>query len=390
MNDFLLKPFALPEAWKTGAPRISPLEKALGGTLSEDVCVLRPVPPYDAALRDGWAVRCADHERTPAGDVETGCAPGDLKPGTALWINTGGRIPRGADAVIAARSPDETGRWRSPAKPEEHILREGSEWRTGDVILPAGTRLGAAELALLLEAGIRSVQVRPVPSVGILSTGNELETESGGSPFLPGSFRARRKASDALFARSLLSALGVPVQSVRLLPDEPGAIQKTLLQTASECDFVLTIGGTGRGKKDLMRAVLTRLGARILEAPACSNDTPPFIAGELRGTPVIGLPGNPLGLVMILERSVLPVLLARMGRPFAPGRETALFEGSVPEGLRGDLCVHLHRDEKNLLHAVPIAKGTGRSKLFREANGAVPLDGRSLRPGERVTAEHFL
>ena len=152
-----------------------PLEWARGATLAVDVVAASDIPPYDLAMRDGWAVSSLDdHRDIDEVSLLNGTLPEPLKRGHARWINTGGMIPIGCDAVIAAASPDDRAAARQAVASERHVLRRGADRRRGEVILRKGTRLGVRETALLSEACIEEVQVSRTPRILILATGSEI------------------------------------------------------------------------------------------------------------------------------------------------------------------------------------------------------------------------
>ena len=171
---FILKPFERKRlCYGRFQSATRPLEWARGATLAVDVVAASDIPPYDLAMRDGWAVSSLDdHRDIDEVSLLNGTLPEPLKRGRARWINTGGMIPIGCDAVIAAASPDDRAAARQAVASERHVLRRGADRRRGEVILRKGTRLGVRETALLSEACIEEVQVSRTPRILILATGS--------------------------------------------------------------------------------------------------------------------------------------------------------------------------------------------------------------------------
>lgn len=386
MLYFLFKPFTLPSSWRgTPEQRSVPLCDSLGATLAETVKSCTDVPPYSLALRDGWAVRTDDplprQVKLPA--VVNGEVPGVLGYAEAVWVNTGGMLPPRADAVIAD-DHDAPAHLQDEAVPGRHVLHRGADWQRGEVVLEKGTEIGASEHAMLLEAGIERVPVCLPPTVGIVATGSELIELGCRTPASP-----KRCSSNTCYLRSLFLRLGIRRVNVRITDDDPDAIADALKTLAATCSFLITIGGTGKGSRDVTRSAVRKAGGKLSQSALCADKTPPFIAGSLDGIPLIGLPGNPLGAVMIAQRVIVPLLWERTHMtPYRPRTVTARFEGEIDEAATGDLCVNLVDAEGTLL-AVPVQKGTGRARLFRETAGTVCLKEQTLSRGEFVTVECF-
>ncbi|MDO5530578.1 molybdopterin-binding protein [Sutterella sp.] len=386
MKSFLLRPFELPQAWREPEPQITRLCESFGASLAEDITAEADAPAYDMALRDGWAVCAADAAPRviDAGSVENGHAAQALAPGHARWVNTGGPVPAGADAVIAADDPADTERAQASIEAGRHVMRAGAEWRCGDPLIRKGTPIGAAEMALLLEAGIDRVRVLMPPEVGVIATGNELK-----DLYCQGEPGPLRVSSNSCYLRSLLLSLGVKRVHTLSAPDDEEEIARALAGLARRTQFILTIGGTGGGLKDLTRRAILAAGGRIFDETRCRGGALPFIAAEIGGVPVLGLPGNPLGAMMIAQRAALPLIWSRFhAEPYRPQAVTATFGGDIPEAVTGELCVSLRPSEAGLV-ALPVEKGTGCARLFREAGGVIVLRGESLRQGEQVIVERF-
>ena len=299
---FILKPFERTRlCYGRFQSATRPLEWARGATLAVDVVAASDIPPYDLAMRDGWAVSSLDdHRDIDEVSLLNGTLPEPLKRGRARWINTGGMIPIGCDAVIAAASPDDRAAARQAVASERHVLRRGADRRRGEVILRKGTRLGVRETALLSEACIEEVQVSRTPRILILATGSEI-TMGPKNPV------ACRRASNAVYLQALLDAAGIEQSRIVRLPDDADEIARALERRVG-IDLIVSIGGTGRGTHDLTRRAIAAAGGTVIEGTGDVKGAPPFVLADLGGTPLVGLPGNPLGAVMIIQRVLLPML----------------------------------------------------------------------------------
>lgn len=381
---FILKPFERKRlCYGRFQSATRPLEWARGATLAVDVVAASDIPPYDLAMRDGWAVSSLDdHRDIDEVSLLNGTLPEPLKRGRARWINTGGMIPIGCDAVIAAASPDDRAAARQAVASERHVLRRGADRRRGEVILRKGTRLGVRETALLSEACIEEVQVSRTPRILILATGSEI-TMGPKNPV------ACRRASNAVYLQALLEAAGIEQSRIVRLPDDADEIARALERRVG-IDLIVSIGGTGRGTHDLTRRAIAAAGGTVIEGTGDVKGAPPFVLADLGGTPLVGLPGNPLGAVMIIQRVLLPMLEEDFGLTL-PRREVvdATLACDADIDAEGDLCVTLDRNEEGRLVATPVRKGSCRTRLFAVEAGTVSVKPCCLRAGETVPVERF-
>ena len=387
-SGFILRPVDLPAVWYHPEPTLIRLCDALGAELQEDVFAPNDVPSYDLALRDGWAVNASESGPRKVLDeaVENGRTPPDLPPMSAIWVNTGGPIPKGVNAIIPSAARSDLADAQKGAEPEKGIMRRGAEWRVGDLLLKSGVRIGAAETALLFEAGMDVVKARSLASVGIIATGSELRD------FVCRADGPTRVSSDAAYLRSLLLDAGIRDVWARSAADDSAAIAAALTGLAVRSDVLITIGGTGRGSKDLTRRAILEAGGKLLdsqEADRGSGGASPFIAGELDGRPVIGLPGNPLAAMMIAQRVVLPLIAARSGIALHEKVVRAAFSGNIPAGKTGELCVSLCGcGDARIARAVQ--KGTGSVLLLRDAAGVVKVGKDGIKAGDEVDVICFI
>lgn len=266
-----------------------------------DVVAASDIPPYDLAMRDGWAVSSLDdHRDIDEVSLLNGTLPEPLKRGRARWINTGGMIPIGCDAVIAAASPDDRAAARQAVASERHVLRRGADRRRGEVILRKGTRLGVRETALLSEACIEEVQVSRTPRILILATGSEI-TMGPKNPV------ACRRASNAGVSAGASRRRGIEQSRSVRLPDDADEIARALERRVG-IDLIVSIGGTGPRHPRPHPQGDCSCGRHGHRGHGDVKGAPPFVLADLGGTPLVGLPGNPLGAVMIIQRVLLPML----------------------------------------------------------------------------------
>lgn len=382
---FILKHFD-PSDFVTSLNRSEtrPLQWAHGATLAEDVIALVDIPPYDMATRDGWAVnstngvnRIIDTDR-----IVNGTVPMPLPSGHARWINTGGMIPLGCDAIIPANDPSDIAQAKIESNPGQFILHRGEERRHGEVILPRGTRLGVRECALLSEACVDEVKLRVTPRILIVSTGSEIST-AGKNPI------ACRRNSNAVYLQTLFDVLGIEQSRIVRVADNIDAIA-TAISKHEGINFIVSIGGTGRGSHDLTRRAILAAGGTIDDkAPKDEKKAPPFIMAELDGIPIIGLPGNPLGSVMLTQRVLLPMLAQLYGLQLPHQEELLLpISETLTIESEGELCVAIEREGRKTF-VRPVSKGRGNTRIFAIDAGTVHVAPDTLHAGDIVKVKRF-
>jgi molybdopterin molybdotransferase len=324
-----------------------PLAQATGAVLARDAVALTDLPQVDTSAMDGWAVAGRPPWRV-AGTVLAGTVPPPLKPGSATAIATGAMLPDGADGVLRR----EHGRLRdalltacdpaAAALVAADVRRAGHECSTGEVVLPAGHRLGPVALGLLAAAGHDAVEVRH-PTVDLLVLGDEL---LGSGPARGGRLR------DALgpMLTAWLPALGLAIGSRRHVPDQVGALDLTFRGCLS--DVVVTTGSTARGPVDHLHGLLETLGARlVVDGVRVRPGHPQLLAVLPDGRPLVGLPGNPLAAVSGLLTLLEPLAAALAGAPGPPIRTGTLAE-AVPAGAEATRLVPI-RAGRPVLFAGP-------------------------------------
>lgn len=243
-------------------------------------------------------------------------------------------------------------------------------------------RSAVKDFARLSEACIEEVQVSRTPRILILATGSEI-TMGPKNPV------ACRRASNAVYLQALLDAAGIEQSRIVRLPDDADEIARALERRVG-IDLIVSIGGTGRGTHDLTRRAIAAAGGTVIEGTGDVKGAPPFVLADLGGTPLVGLPGNPLGAVMIIQRVLLPMLEEDFGLTL-PRREVvdATLACDADIDAEGDLCVTLDRNEEGRLVATPVRKGSCRTRLFAVEAGTVSVKPCCLRAGEMVTVERF-
>jgi molybdopterin molybdotransferase len=303
------------------------LSEALGRVLAEDVSARRDQPPFDASAMDGWAVRGAGERFEIVGESAAGhghAAP--LSPGQAVRIFTGAPVPGGADRVVIqeeARREDGFVIVPTATGGARHIRPAGGDFRSGDVLLRAGTRLDPWRLGLAAAAGRDRLSVARRPRVAVLATGEEL-VAPGGEP-----------RADQIFNSGAAALEGL----VRLWGGEPIVLDAAGDDLASIAgavagaggDVVVTLGGASVGDHDLVKPALARLGLDLrVETVRLRPGKPTWFGRLADGRRVVGLPGNPASGLVCAELFLHPLLMALQGAEPGPALDTARLAAPMP------------------------------------------------------------
>jgi len=374
-----------------------PLRAAAGRVLARDLVAPLPLPPFFNAAVDGWAFRHAD--LNAAGDtrlVERGrVAAGQaasiaLGAGEAARVFTGAPMPPGSDSVVMqedVRRDGEAILIPPGLKRGANARPAGEDVAQGSVALEAGRRLGPAEIGLAAALGCAVIPVRPRVRVGVFSTGDEL-AEPGGVLGPAQTFDSNRFTLMALLAR-----LPVEVFDLGILPDQADATARALTQAASSHDLLLTSGGVSTGEEDHVRAAIEQ-GGRLVFWRLAVKPGRPAAMGMVGGTPVVGLPGNPVAAVVTFVHLARPLVLRLAGaRAEALLRVPAVadFNYRKKAGRREYVRVALTAGDE-----APVARkfereGAGLLTSLTQSDGFVelPEDVTAVARGDRVTVLPF-
>lgn len=297
-------------------PEATPLERALGLVLAGDVTALHDVPPFANSAMDGFAVVGVDVASGPTElevleDVAAGhVAIGSVRPGTAIRIMTGAPIPVGADTVVRVEDTVAEGdrvRTTTAVPVGTAVRHAGGDVASGTVVFRAGTVLTPPHLGVLATLGVSCPLVFRNPRVAVLSTGDEVVPVDT-AELEPGLIRDANRP----LLKGLLAEVGVEVVDLGIVGDDADLLRRTLLTAAAECDVVVTSGGVSMGDYDLVKQILTEVGSVELWKVAM-QPAKPFAFGAIDGTPLFGLPGNPVSVFVAFENFLRPALLAMRG-----------------------------------------------------------------------------
>lgn len=290
------------DAAKPLAPQQVPLADALGLVLAGPLWSLTPLPPFDTAAMDGWAVRGPGPWRVVGRTLAGSRASGPLDDGAAVEVATGAQVPPGTEGVLPYEHGALLGDELTGSAPAgRHVRRTGEECAARTALLPRGTRLTAAAVGLAAAVGHDALSVHPRPRVDALVTGDEL-LRSG----LPGDGRIR----DAV--GPLLPGAIPGLRHVEHLGDDPAGLRRAIED--SDADVVVTTGASSVGRADFLPRVLDELGAqRLVDGVGVKPGHPQLLAALPTGQFLVGLPGNPLAALVGVVTLLQPLLAALSG-----------------------------------------------------------------------------
>nr|WP_164416115.1 gephyrin-like molybdotransferase Glp [Streptomyces salinarius] len=394
---------------------------AQGCVLVDDITVPLSLPPFDNSSMDGYAVRVTDvagaSEEFPAvlevvGDVAAGQAdPVRVGPGQAARIMTGAPLPPGAEAVVPVEwtdgglgeGPVAGMRARSlapesaqghvhvyrPAEERAHVRAKGSDVRSGDRALAAGTVLGPPQIGLLAAIGRGTVRVRPRPRVVVLSTGSELvqpdEQLASGQIYDSNSFALTAAARDA----------GAIAYRVGAVTDDADTLRSTIEDQLVRADLMVTTGGVSVGAYDVVKEALAHVGDEDEPGGGVDFRKLAMQPGKPQGfgsvgpdhTPLLALPGNPVSSYVSFELFVRPAIRTLMGLP-------DVHRPTVTASLSADKALTSPKGRRQFLRgshtggSVTPVGGSGSHLVAALAHAnaliVVPEDTESVEPGAEV------
>jgi molybdenum cofactor synthesis domain-containing protein len=376
--------------------RAVPLADALGCVTSIPLQADEAVPPFANTAMDGYAVRAADTAGAPVrlkvvGTLAAGAAPDrDVGPGEAVRIMTGAPIPPGADAIVMVEltHSDDDGNTvivEREAAAGDHVRPAGDDIAAGDTVVVAGTELGPAHLGVLASLGYQRVPVYPRARVGVLTTGDEII--EGPKQLQPGQIRD----SNRPMLLGLVAQSGFDAIDLGQARDDIDVIEAAISDAAARCDAVVTTGGVSVGDFDHVKAVLAKLG-RFESWQVAIKPAKPLAFAVIDGTPVFGLPGNPVSAMVSFELFARPALRQMTGhRDIERPQVVAIADDGLRR--RPDGKVHFVRvvaaygDDGRVHVRAAGAQGSHQLHATAAANAlAVVPDGDGIEPGAEVRA----
>ncbi len=353
MNESKISESCYQEVLKTLFVAVKPmpleeigLDRALGRVSSASITASHPRPLFDESTRDGYVIA---ETTKPAesvqryriiGEIPAGNPYGKvLGAGTGCRIMTGGCVPEGSSRVI----PHEDCREiegdllveKSRLSPNIYIRKKGADISVGDVLVGRGIRLQAGHLAHMASCGVQKINVATLPVVGFFCTGTELRhmnernLENG-----------QKTSSNSLLLRGLLDSIGIPCRDLGIIPDNRQNLLECLLEAKkSHVDILISTGGMGPGKYDLVEKLFLEAGGNMIFTELGMRPGKSVLFGTLGTTLFFGLPGPPHAVQTLFHLLVVPVVFALQGlKKQLPGKTTAYLEHDIPVKRSDLLC----------------------------------------------------
>jgi putative molybdopterin biosynthesis protein len=359
-----------------------PLAESAGMVTAGPVWARRSSPPFDAAGMDGIAIRATD----TLGTSET--TPVHLAPDAFDIVDTGDPMPEGRDAVVMREHVhyDEAGRaeLRAAVPPYQHVRSIGEDVSAGELLLPEGHRLRAADLAAAAAAGQTHLSVRKKAVVFILPTGDEVRpigTEPGPGQILD---------TNSLMLAEQAREAGCEAHCLPIEPDDPARIAEVVTRAAGECDLLIVVAGSSAGRDDYTARVVSSVGTLAVHGVAVRPGHP-VVLGVIGRTPVLGAPGYPVSAALTFDIFVAPLLAELSGapprrRPRADARLARKL--ASPLGMDDWVRVRLGSVGGSLV-ATPLPRGAGVLTSLVRADGllVVPAGVEGHHAGSVVSVE---
>lgn len=398
------------------------IAEAQGLMCAEEVVTERPMPGFDQAAIDGYAVRSVDvlgvgevggdgfgeaSDDGPAGDedardglvlpvmgtIEAGSrTPSRLQPRQAVRVQTGAPLPTLADAVLPLRWTDGgTSRVRilRGAPSGAYVRRAGDDVQPGDVAVRAGTIIGAAQVGLLAAVGRERVLVHPRPRLSVMAVGGELVDISRN----PGNGQVYDVNSYALAAAG--RDAGAEVNRVGIVSNDPKELRELVEGQINRAEVVVIAGAVGGAAAEAVRTALSELGEmEVVRVAMHPGSVQGFGQLGREGVPTFLLPANPVSALVVFEVMVRPLIRLSLGKR-QPMRRIVQARALSPitsvAGRKGYLRGQLMRDQDTgeyLVQALGGAPGASSHLLatLAEANClvVVPSGAEQIRTGEIV------
>jgi molybdopterin molybdotransferase len=358
-----------------------PLAQCAGGVLRENIYAERDQPPFDRVAMDGIAL---DSRAVSAGRrafrVQATQAAGDppltlAANAACIDVMTGAVLPAGCDSVVPVEEltvTDGEAVFGAAVRvePWQNVHRRGSDTRQGTLLVSAGTRLHAPEIAIAASAGMARIRVSSQPMLAVISTGNELIEP--GEPVL--AHQVRR--SNAYAIVSALREQGFQRVADDHIQDDAEELRERLRFHLETHDVLVLSGGVSMGKFDLVPQVLEELGVHAIFHRVAQRPGKPLWFGVApSGAAVFGLPGNPVSTLVCLSRYVLPALFASLGHNPPPPQRLALGAPvTVNPPLTHFMPVRIEQDDWGRPWAMPApTNGSGDFTALAGTDGFVEL-----------------
>lgn len=345
------------------------VEDAYGRVLSGDVYSRMDFPPFDKALKDGFAILSQDSfgasEESPKtleviDFLEAGSTTDKIvEEGKCVEISTGAAMPEGADAVVMVEyceKMDSAVNILTTVTPTQDVAKKGSDTEESKLILKKGDVLTPGKIGVLLSQGFETIEVYKKPTVGVISTGNEITLQGNELPY------GKIYDVNGNMIKNDVISCGADAKFLGTVKDNYDQLKAKIQESLDDVDILIGSGGTSAGLGDVMKHVLDELGQVYIHGISVQPGKP-TIVGIVDGKIVIGLPGNPVSALMIFNAFVAPPLTKLVGID-------KNFEKSV---VKGKLTRRIHSPVGRMQYQLVKVDGEDIQPIFKDSGAIFSL-----------------
>ena len=354
-------------------------EDAYGRVLFNDVYSRMDFPPFDKALKDGFAILSEDSygasEESPntleiIDFLEAGSITDKVvEKGKCVEISTGAAMPEGANAVVMVEYSekfDDKVNLLTTATPSQDVAKKGSDIEEGNLILKKGDVLNPGKIGVLLSQGFKTIEVYKKPTVGVISSGNEITMQGEDLPF------GKIYDVNGNMIKNDAVSCGADAKFLGVVRDNYEQVKEKIQDSLKDVDILLCSGGTSAGLGDVIKHVLDELGEVHIHGISVQPGKP-TIVGVIDEKLVIGLPGNPVSALMIFNAFVAPPLTSLSG--IKKDFEKKVVKGVMTRRIHspvGRMQYQLVKVDGDDIH--PIFKDSGAILSLSTADGYVKVE----------------
>lgn len=354
-------------------------EDAYGRVLFNDVYSRMDFPPFDKALKDGFAILSEDSygasEESPntleiIDFLEAGSITDKVvEKGKCVEISTGAAMPEGANAVVMVEYSekfDDKVNLLTTATPSQDVAKKGSDIEEGNLILKKGDVLNPGKIGVLLSQGFKTIEVYKKPTVGVISSGNEITMQGEDLPF------GKIYDVNGNMIKNDAVSCGADAKFLGVVRDNYEQVKEKIQDSLKDVDILLCSGGTSAGLGDVIKHVLDELGEVYIHGISVQPGKP-TIVGVIDEKLVIGLPGNPVSALMIFNAFVAPPLTSLSG--IKKDFEKKVVKGVMTRRIHspvGRMQYQLVKVDGDDIH--PIFKDSGAIFSLSTADGYVKVE----------------
>jgi molybdopterin molybdotransferase len=376
-----------------------PIRDCLGRVNNEAVKSPHNVPPLPNSAMDGYAIAISSLDQgaiTELEDIGTAFAgapfDGSCGAGQCVRIMTGALIPDGTDAVIMQEQTEINAVGKvgidSGHRIGENIRQAGEDVQRGEIVVEAGARLSPADLGVLASLGIGQLQVKRKPVVAFFSTGDELV--SVGTPLEPGKIYDSNRYS----LYGMLAGMAVDIIDLGVVRDDLDSMREVLIKASTQADLIISTGGVSVGEADFIKPALAEIGTTEFWKIAIKPGRP-LTFGQIDASIFMGLPGNPVAVMVTFSQFVVPAIQALAG---ANPKRPALFRARALDQMRKKPGRYEFQrgiatlDDNNEWQVARTGQqGSGILTSMSRANCFIvlPDDNAGVEPGDEVNIQFF-